>query len=170
MLENNLIKLRALEPTDVDLIFKWENNTSVWDVSNTIEPFAKHIIEVYINTAHLDIYTTKQLRFIIETNSTAIGAIDLFDFDPHNKRAGIGILIAEDENKQKGFATSALDLFMNYAFNILDLHQIYCNISVKNTKSLKLFKNAGFTIIGIKKDWIKNASIFEDEVILQRIR
>jgi len=169
MLENKLIKLRALEPTDVDLIYKWENDTKIWNVSNTITPFAKHIIQAYIESAHLDIYQTKQLRLIIETSSTPIGTIDLFDFDPYNLRAGIGILIAEDKNKQKGYATSTLELFINYAFNTLGLHQLYCNISESNTASLKLFTNAGFEIIGIKKDWNKTSNGFENEYILQKL-
>ena len=169
MLENKTIKLRALEPTDVDLIYNWENDTNIWQVSNTITPFAKHTIQAYINTAHLDIYETKQLRLIIETNSTPIGTIDLFDFDPHNKRAGVGILIAEDNKKQKGHATNALNLFINYAFNTLGLHQLYCNISENNEASIKLFTNAGFTIIGNKKDWIKTSNGFDNEYILQLI-
>jgi len=169
MLENKLVKLRAIEPTDVDLIYRWENDTNIWSVSNTITPFAKHIIKAYIESAHLDIYQTKQLRLIIETNNTAIGTIDLFDFDPYNLRAGIGILIAEDKSKQKGYATSALNLFIEYAFSILGLHQIYCNISESNTTSLQLFKNAGFKIIGNKKDWNKTANNFENEYILQLI-
>ncbi len=169
MLENKLIKLRALEPTDVDLIYKWENNTSVWNVSNTITPFAKHIIKAYIDSAHLDIYQTKQLRLIIETNNNAIGTIDLFDFDPYNLRAGVGILIAEDKNKQKGYAKNALNLFVNYAFSIIGLHQIYCNISENNTPSLQLFKSAGFKIIGNKKDWNKTVNGYENEFILQLI-
>jgi len=169
MLENDKTKLRALEPTDVDLIYNWENDTNIWEVSNTITPFAKHIIKAYIESAHLDIYQTKQLRLIIETSSSPIGTIDLFDFDPYNLRAGIGILIAEDKNKQKGYATSALELFINYAFNTLGLHQLFCNISESNTASLKLFKNAGFEIIGNKKDWNKSVDGFENEYILQKI-
>ena len=169
MLENEIIKLRALEPTDIEIIYNWENNTNIWNVSNTITPFAKHIIKEYIESAHLDIYQTKQLRLIIETNNTPIGTIDLFDFDPYNLRAGIGILIAEDKNKQKGYATSALNLFIEYAFNTLGLHQIYCNISESNSPSLKLFKNAKFEIIGNKKDCNKTVNGFENEYILQLI-
>ena len=169
MLENKLIKLRALEPDDIDLIYKWENNTDIWRVSNTLTPYAKHIIKAYIESAHLDIYQTKQLRLIIETNNLPIGTIDLFDFDPYNLRAGVGILIAEDKDKQKGYATNSLNLFIDYAFKTLGLHQLYCNISESNIASLKLFKNAGFEIIGLKKDWNKTINGFENEFILQKI-
>jgi diamine N-acetyltransferase len=169
MLEKNAIKLRALEPTDVDLIYNWENDTKIWRVSNTLTPFSKHIIELFIDNSHLDIYQTKQLRLIIEAHNKPIGAIDMFDFDPFNNRAGVGILISEDANKQKGFATEALNIFIDYAFNTLCLHQIYCNISESNIASLKLFRNANFEIIGLKKDWNKTYNGYENEYILQLI-
>ena len=39
-MENELIRLRALEPDDVQVLYKWENDTEVWKVSNTIVPFS----------------------------------------------------------------------------------------------------------------------------------
>ena len=46
------ITLRALEPADVDLLYKWENDTSIWKVSNTLVPFSKHILEQYIRNTY----------------------------------------------------------------------------------------------------------------------
>ncbi len=143
MLENNIIKLRALEPSDIDLLYKWENDISVWRVSNTLAPFSKYIIKQYIENSHFDIYQTKQLRLIIDLKSgeelIPIGCIDLFDFEPFHNRAGIGILIADSEYRGKSYASEALDLLIKYSFEILNLHQLYCNITVDNEASLKLF-------------------------------
>ncbi|RLC22496.1 MAG: N-acetyltransferase, partial [Deltaproteobacteria bacterium] len=80
--------LRALEPTDVDVLFEWENNEKLWHLSNTITPFSRFTMEQYILNAHQDIYTTKQLRLMIDKKepdgNNPIGSIDLFDFDPTN--------------------------------------------------------------------------------------
>lgn len=35
------IRLRALEPEDLELLYSWENNLSYWVISNTITPFSK---------------------------------------------------------------------------------------------------------------------------------
>ena len=171
ILENNNIKLRALEPSDVDIIYKWENDTSIWNVSNTIAPYSKNIITAYVEHAHLDIFQTKQLRLIIELKegNIPIGTIDLFDFDPFHKRAGIGILIAEDKNKQKGYALQALETLITYSFNILKLNQLYCNISESNKKSIALFEKAKFKVSGIKKQWNTKGNSYEDELFLQLI-
>lgn len=170
-LENKNIKLRAVEPEDVDVLLKWENDTSIWKLSNTLTPFSKNILKQYIANAHLDIYQAKQLRLIIETNDKKpIGCIDLFDFDPFHGRAGIGILIADKENRGKGYASEALDVLIDYAFNILSLHQLYCNITEDNKESLKLFEKKGFVKVGVKKDWIKSFDNYIDEYLLQLVK
>lgn len=164
------ILLRALEPTDVDLLYSWENNQEIWEVSNTLTPYSKFVLEQYIANSHLDIYTNKQLRLMIcgfEKNT--IGCIDLFDFDAFHQRAGIGILIANKENRNKGYASEALSLLIEYCFNTLNLNQVYCNIAEDNLESIRLFEKQQFTISGIKKEWIKQGKEYKNEYLLQRI-
>ena len=102
-------------------------------------------------------------------SNTTIGTIDLFDFDPHNQRAGIGILIQE-KYRQKGFAAEALDLLLRYCFETLNLHQLYCNIAKFNTASINLFQQAGFEIKGEKKEWLLIDQKWVDEYFLQLIK
>ncbi|MCB0383588.1 MAG: GNAT family N-acetyltransferase, partial [Psychroserpens sp.] len=112
----------------------------------------------------------KQLRLVIcNTEDLAVGLIDLFDFDVKNQRAGIGILIKEEANRQKGYSKEALKLLIDYCLNHLGLHQLYCNISEDNNRSLKLFKNHSFEIVGLKKDWNLVNGVFKHEYLLQRI-
>ncbi|SDR80295.1 diamine N-acetyltransferase [Polaribacter sp. KT25b] len=165
------INLRALEPEDLEFLYQIENNESFWEVSHTQTPFSKYILKQYLENAHLDIYESKQLRLLIEDKSTKkqIGMIDLFDFNPQHKRAGIGILIHPDFQK-KGFASEALSLLINYSFTYLQLHQLFATITTDNDKSLTLFKKHNFVKIGIKKDWILSEGKFKDEVLFQLIK
>lgn len=165
------IALRALESSDLDFLYQCENNVNNWIVSSTLVPFSKYILEQYLINSQYDIYTNKQLRLIIQTNKnkTPIGAIDLFDFDPYHLRAGVGILIENTNQRQKGYATEALKLLINYAFKHLNLHQLYCNILEKNIHSIKLFTNQGFQIKGEKKEWIKTPNGWENQFFLQLI-
>ena len=170
----NKIILRALEPSDLEILYKWENDLEIWRVSNTIVPFSKYILQKYIENSHLDIYETKQLRLmidVIDLNNVpvTIGAVDLFDFDPYHLRAGIGILIGEKSQRKKGLAKLALAEIIRYSFDILLLHQLYANITPDNKVSLHLFQNAGFIQCGIKKDWIKIPGGFIDETLFQLI-
>jgi diamine N-acetyltransferase len=169
-LQGTYINLRALEPEDLKFLFEIENNESFWEVSHTQTPFSKFILKQYLENAHLDIYEAKQLRLAIKDNisSNTIGMIDLFDFNPQHKRAGIGILIHPDY-QQKGFASEALQLLVNYSFTHLQLHQLYANITDDNTNSIRLFTKHNFKEIGIKKDWILTNRIYKNEILFQLI-
>jgi len=170
-LKNNGIILRPVEPEDLPFLYSCENNTDNWQVSNTLAPYSKYILKQYIKNSHLDIYTTKQLRLIIELEetNTAIGAIDLFDFDPYHLRAGVGILIDDSTNRKQGYAFQSLQLLIEYCFNHLKLHQLYCNIGIKNQASINLFSKAGFQKTSEKKEWLKTEKGWETEISFQLI-
>lgn len=168
LLENNKIKLRAPEPEDLEFLFEIENDTRLWHLSNTVNPFSRFDLEQYILLADKDIFKTKQLRFIIEGNNKAVGIVDLFDFEPLHKRAGVGIIVKNDEQKN-GFASMALELLVDFSIKKLGLHQLYCNIESSNIISLRLFEKNGFLRTGVKKDWNSFEGNWVDELFLQKI-
>lgn len=163
------IILRPLEPEDIELLYQWENNTEIWELSNTKTPFSKHILAQYLMESAKDIYETKQLRLIIETlDKKAVGAVDLFDFEPFHMRSGVGILIYKSEDRNKGYASDALNALFAYASEILGLKQLYANITSNNWGSIQLFEKTGFSRSGVKKDWIRTFSGWKDELFYQK--
>ena len=171
-LQGNTIYLRALEPEDLEFLYAIENDENIWEVSNTQTPYSKFLIRQYLENAHQDIYEAKQLRLAICKKDTfvAIGLIDLFDFDPRNHRAGVGIIVQNDVDRKSGFGKEALGLMIDYAFEQLQLHQLFANIGVENKASLALFTTFGFEKIGVKKDWIRINNVFQDEALFQLIK
>ena len=174
ILKGKRLHLRAVEPGDIDVLYQWENDPSIWKVSNTLTPYSRFQIEEYVMNVQNDIYATKQLRLIIEGQlgdimDKAVGAIDLFDFDAFHMRAGIGILV-RDEYRKNGYASEALEILIRYAFEVLNLKQLYSNITPVNTASLSLFEKFGFERCGIKKDWIRTGNGFMEEWMFQKIR
>lgn len=164
------VRFRPLEPEDLAILYKWENDPTIWKVSNTLTPFSLYILKQYIEESHHDIFEARQLRLIIEDqNRKVVGAIDLFDFEPFHERAGVGILIYEKEDQGKGFASDAIQLISKYAKEVLGLHQLYANITIDNPGSIHLFEKAGFKSIGTKKDWIRSADKWVDEITFQKI-
>jgi diamine N-acetyltransferase len=170
-MKNKVIRLRAMEPEDLELLYEWENNDSNWVISNTVSPFSKYTLKRYLENSHKNIYETGQLRLMIDhiADKLTIGTIDIFDFDPFHKRAGLGILIANEAYRRKGYASMSLNLLIGYCFKTLQLHQLYCNILVSNCESMDLFKKQGFVQTGVKKEWIKTADGYLDEYMFQLI-
>lgn len=168
MLTGTKIKLRALEPEDLEFLYQIENDINLWEVSHTQTPYSKYILKNYLENSHRDIYEVKQLRLAISNFDNAlVGLIDLFDFDPKNQRVGLGIVIAASENRLKGYATEAVELVCQYAFAQLQMHQVYANIGAENTKSIHLFEKLGFEKSGTKKEWNFSNGKFQDELLYQ---
>lgn len=169
-LKGEHIYLRALEPEDLEFVYAIENDENIWELSHTQTPYSRFLIKQYLEAAHKDIYEAKQLRLMISNyKNEPVGMIDLFDFDFANKRAGVGILIQDVNDRGKGIGSEALQLLIQYAFKHLQLHQLYCNIVEDNTASLSLFKNHGFERIGLKKDWNYKNEHYKNEYLLQLI-
>ena len=165
------LKIRAIEPEDLDFLFGLENDPEVWKVSETTAPVSRNTLRKFIESSYLDITQTRQARFIIVSTdkNLSVGTIDLFDYDPINRRIGIGVLIAK-EYRGNHLAKEALNLTMDYCFNTLFVHQIFCNIQKENQISLNLFQQLGFAIVGIKKDWYLFENQWKDEYLLQKIK
>jgi diamine N-acetyltransferase len=165
------IFLRALEPSDVELLYQWENDPEIWKISQTLTPYSKFTLKQFIDSAQEDIFSAKQVRFMINIMHTkqTVGILDIFDIDFINSRAGMGVLI-DKNNRNQDIGTEAVELACNYLFNTLHLHQIYCNVINKNIVSLKLFEKCGFSVVGTKKEWTKTQNGFEDVVLLQKIK
>lgn len=171
MLENENIRLRALEPEDLDLLYKWENDSRWWDVGNTRQPYSRYALKQYILHSDKDIYETHQLRLMmvdVATNNV-VGTVDLFDFDLHNSRIALGLFV--DETYQgKGFAKASLRLVEEYVFSFLKINQLYCHIAESNTASRKMFEQEQYEANGILKNWVKSANGFENIIVFQQFR
>ncbi|HEX5002250.1 MAG TPA: GNAT family protein [Bacteroidia bacterium] len=175
MINGKKISLRALEPADIDLMYEWENDTTIWEVSGTLTPFARYTMEQFVKSANQDIFTTRQLRLAIDEKTTkknnpvTIGYIDLYEFDPANMRAGVGILIGDKESRRKGFGLEALNLLSDYAFRILNLHQLFCHVHVNNEASIRLFSSAGFSLSGELQDWTLQNGNWVNVFLMQKV-
>lgn len=171
LLENDEIRLRALEPEDLEVLYAWENDELFWAEGNSLAPYSRFTLRQYIEEQRSgDLFVFKQLRLVVELKGEerAIGTVDLFDFDPYHSRAGVGILI--DRNCQsRGYASQALELICGYAFRFLKLHQLYSHVNEGNVSSIRLFERAGFDRCGCLRAWNRGAGGWRDCLLFQKL-
>lgn len=163
-----MIKLRALEPDDVDILFAVENDTAFWAVGNTNMPYSRQFLCNYILSTTGDIYTDKQLRLVIEHDNEPVGLIDLSNFDPRNLRAELGIIIIR-EHQNKGIAQEAIRQIEEYATDVLHMHQLYAIIAEDNMPSLRLFNKCSFTCKSTLTDWLIDGKNYKNALVYQKI-
>lgn len=171
LLKNKELLLRAPEPEDLELLYKWENDTRLWEYGNANAPYSRFSFRQYLAESKQDIYADRQLRLMVQMQASGvvIGMADLYDFDPHHRRAGVGILIDENQ-RNRGYGLQSLLLLEEYAFGFLSFHQLYAFVPEKNQASRQLFKKAGYLLAGTLKEWLFKDDHFEDVHVWQKIR
>ncbi len=169
MIQLPIVRLRAMEPEDLDVLYTIENDTSIWKLGLTNVPYSRFVLHDFMANNTGDIYTDKQVRLIIENEAgEMVGMVDLLKFDPKNQKAELGILISSGY-RGKGYAKATISQIHEYALSTLHLHQLYVVIAASNTASLDLFRKYGYQQSGSLHDWLFDGSTYYDAIILQRL-
>lgn len=162
-----MLKLRALEPEDLDVLYEIENNEQEWGIGSTTVPYSRYALSDYIANNAYDIYTDKQLRQVITNeDNKVIGLVDLINFEPRHSRAEVAIIIAHKYRHQH-YALHSLEKLIAYAKDFLHLHQLYALVPETNFASVNLFKKLGFEESATLKEWIFNSCKAENALLFQ---
>ena len=159
-----MIRLRKIEPTDIPYLYQWENDARMWADSDTHNPLSQADLREYVASSTGDIYRDGQLRLMIDEDGSTMGCIDLFDFDPRNRKAAIGMYIAPHA-RGRGIGTKAVKLIEEYAFGFLKMRMLYAIIATKNTACSIIYKKEGYEPSSILKAW----TIEDNAILWQKI-
>lgn len=193
-MERGEVRLRALEPEDVDRLYIWENDRDMWPFGGTSAPLSRHQLWEYATDYDANPFAAGQLRLIIElatapdnaipqssqssqssqnsqnSQSSPIpcGIIDLYDIDPVNSRAMVGIMVAP-QWRSRGIATRALELVGEYCRDILGLATIASEVASDNLPSIRLFGGkAGYRQVGERPSWYRRRERFVSALLFQK--
>ena len=155
-----MLRLRKIEPTDLPYLYQGENDARMWADSNTHNPLSKADLHQYIESTTGDIYRDGQLRLMIEDEGVSMGCIDLFDFDPRNRKAAIGMYIAPHA-RGKGIGRQSVRLLEEYAFDFLKLRMLYAIIAQQNIVCSTIYEKEGYHPSSLLHAWT-----LEDNAIL----
>lgn len=169
MINDGIIGLRAVEPTDVDLLFLWENDSDSWRYGWNRAPLSRHQLWTYANNYDSEPIRAGELRMIVVELSSGeeVGCVDLTDIDAINSRAQVGIYI-KSSCRGKGYGARSLALLIDYSSAMLSLHQLWAVIGRDNGASIAIFEKVGFKSCGCLRSWIKNRTSFEDALLYQK--
>ena len=169
MLKSNKIRLRAVEPEDLDLMYLIENDTKLWPCGQVSVPFSRFALKQYIAESSNDIFRDRQLRLAIETpDGISVGFVDIQNYEPLHHRAEVGIVVVPEKQRQ-GIATETLRLLANYASTHLGIHQLYALVPEGNTASSALFLRSGYKQSAILQDWLHSPAGWQAVIVYQRL-
>ena len=156
------IRLRAIEPEDLDVIYDIENDLELWTVGYTNAPYSRYILHDYIANATSDIYADRQLRLLAENEKgDVVGIVDLSDFEPRHNRAELGIVVRRS-CRNCGYGKQIIEQIIDYGRRVIHLHQIYSVVSCDNVAALQLFHSLSFEDGNTLKEWLFDGEKYID--------
>lgn len=168
MNDDAIVRLRAMEPEDLDFLYAMENDKEVWDVGCTNVPYSRYVLHDYIANASNDIYADGQVRMVMEDwSGNRVGLVDVFNFDASNRRAEVSVVVMA-EYRGRGLARDAVRQVCHYALRTLHLHQLYAIIATDNMASQQLFSETGFTGRNVLKEWLFDGMTYKDAIVMQK--
>ena len=155
--EDTDIRLRALEPEDLDWLYTLENDETLWGVGCSNVPYSRYALKSYIAESRHDIYADGQLRLVavLKATGAVVGCVDLVDFSPRHLRAEVGIFLYPDY-QNRGWGGRMLKMLVSYTREHLCLHQLYAWVAEENVQAQRLFQKSGFSRQAVLEGWLRD--------------
>ena len=84
-----------------------------------------------------------------------IGNAGLLELEHQHGVAEFGILIGEKDCWDQGYGTEATRLILDYAFNVLGLHNVMLSVYDYNRRGMRAYEKAGFKVIGRRRQALR---------------
>ncbi len=167
-LETMRLRLRSFEESDVDTIYRWENDIQTWSSSMTLNPLSYKFIRDYVVYAPSSIVDEGQLYLLLEDKETkeALGYVQLLNYEALHQKLALGVYL-EPKHRNKGYAIEALECIKEYVFAVLNCRMIYAETLETNSSARHLFERAGFHKTAVLKDWYWLNGAFQNLIYYQ---
>lgn len=154
--------LKGFAPSDVHELFDSSSKEEIiahLGIDPNSYDFYREMHDNGMETHRISLYF-----FLILDKETRrpLGECGFHSWNKAHDRAEIYYNIRNDEDKQKGYMTEALNAAIDHGFNGMGLHRIEAKVADWNTPSVKLLKRYGFTYEGtMREDYIVDGK-YED--------
>lgn len=147
------IIIRDVSDLDIPFIYQWENDEKNWAVSERTSAYSLDEILALVDSAN-DFFETQQKRWMIVLSKTnvPIGTVDIFQGELPNQEAGLGILIADESLRSRGYGQTAVTKAMELAEKEYNIHTFHVLVHSDNLASIQLFKKCGFQSVDLATD------------------
>ena len=144
MVLGDLVRLRPMEPSDAETLWRWNHDPDVmrWmdaDYAQTLAQVRTGMEERPRN-AYGDVLYAVEVR----TDATLIGLVRLRDAEPETGCAELDIYLGEKEYWGRGYATDATRTMCRYGFEKMRLHKIALTVVTENHAAHRVYQKVGF--------------------------
>lgn len=169
-IEGNRIYMREVRDSDVnETYYRWMNDPEIIHyLESRFAPNSRSSLLEYVKSFQGN-KDSIFLAIVLKENDTHIGNIKIGPINWIHRLADIGIIIGEKDCWGKGYASEAISLLTDFAFNTLNLHKVTAACYEQNVGSLEAFQKAGFEIEGVRKQHCFSDGNYVGTILLGKI-
>jgi len=162
------VLLRPITEEDTPLIVKWRNTPSVRNNFIFRETFTEEMHKHWLDTK---VASGEVVQYIIidKSTDTPVGSVYFRDVDMKNRSAEYGIFIGEESARGKGLGSEAIRMFIDFGFDVLNLHRISMRVLDGNEASIRSNEKVGFVREGVFRDMEYLDGEYRDVIFMARI-
>jgi ribosomal-protein-alanine N-acetyltransferase len=164
--------LRALEPEDFELIYRWHHDEKMTSqLSGNVYFISKARERKWTEEKSLDDQKSLYLGICLSELGEMIGYLSMSDIDLRNRKAEwTGLVIGKEELWSKGYGTEAAALMLEYGFGQMNLHRIYGYCLEEHASSIRMFEKLGFKKEGVLRDSVFRTHKYRNQILLSLLQ
>lgn len=170
MLTGKLVRLRAIEPTDLERIQVWINDREVTQWLSARYPLSmaqeQRWLEGVASRPHAEGIT---LAIETLTEDRHIGSISLTRKSVESRNAELGIMIGDKPSWNAGHGTDAILTLLTFGFDEMNLHRIQLSVLDTNARAIACYRKCGFKEEGLLREDVYKAGRYHDMVIMSTL-
>lgn len=158
------VYLSPIDKNDYVKYIEWVNDMEV----SMGMIFATKLIDEESEKNVLERLSKSEFNFAVITNKTneAIGNVGFPSIDYINHIGEVGIFIGNKNYWGNGYGRQALELLIDFGFNLLNLNNIYLKVYSYNNPAINCYKKIGFKEAGKLREAKTIAGIKYDEIYM----
>ena len=144
MLTGKLVRLRPLEPTDLDREYTWINDPEVTEFLEARYPASREAERAWLEGQTKVSYPDVTLAIETLAEGRHIGTLSLGSVHGEDRKATFGILIGEKEFWSRGYGTDATLTLLRFAFDEVNLRRVVLHVHEDNDRAIACYRKCGF--------------------------
>lgn len=146
MIQGDLVRLRAIEPSDAPRMHRWVNDREVTRFLETGRYPVSLVSEQAWAERAAQASGFSDLLLAVETRADGlhIGNCGIHDASPEHRKGTLGIVIGEKEYWGRGYGTDAVRCLLRLAFQRMNLHRVELTVLDLNERARACYRKCGF--------------------------
>jgi RimJ/RimL family protein N-acetyltransferase len=145
MIEGRLVRLRTLEPADLERAYAWVNDREVTQYLMLRYPMSRAQEAKYLTETSAQGNSFADVRLAIETKEGVhIGMCGLHRARPEDRGAELGIMIGDRAFWSNGYGTDTVQTMLRFAFEQINMHKVALGVFEFNERAMACYRKCGF--------------------------